>query len=38
MVSLWQSDAIGLRAERFINWQRRRAAAVAYLDGVAYSA
>jgi HK97 family phage major capsid protein len=38
MVSLWQTDAIGLRAERFINWQRRRDAAVAYMDGVAYSA
>jgi hypothetical protein len=38
MVSLWQTDSIGLRAERFINWQRRRDEAVAYMDGVAYSA
>ena len=38
MVSLWQTDAIGLRAERFINWQRRRDSAVAYLAAVNYSA
>jgi HK97 family phage major capsid protein len=37
-VSLWQTNSIGLRAERFINWQRRRAAAVAYLENVAYTA
>ena len=36
LVSLWQNNLIGLRAEREINWQKRRAAAVAYLDGVAY--
>lgn len=28
MVSLWQSNMIGLRAERFINWRRRRETAV----------
>ena len=38
MVSLWQTDSIGLRAERFINWQRRRDAAVVYLENVQYSA
>lgn len=38
LVSLWQTNSIGLRAERFINWQRRRAAAVAYLAAVNYSA
>jgi HK97 family phage major capsid protein/HK97 family phage prohead protease len=38
MVSLWQTDSIGLRAERFINWQRRRDAAVAYLAAVNYTA
>jgi len=38
LVSLWQTDAIGLRAERFINWQRRRDSAVAYLAAVNYSA
>lgn len=38
LVSLWQTDSIGLRAERFINWQRRRDSAVAYLAAVAYSA
>lgn len=34
MVSLWQSNLVGLRAERTINWRRRRASAVAYLTGV----
>lgn len=38
LVSLWQTDAIGLRAERFINWQRRRDSAVAYLAAVNYTA
>jgi len=38
MVSLWQTNSIGLRAERFINWARRRDEAVAYLENVAYSA
>lgn len=36
MVSLWQNNMVGLRAERFINWKRRRAAAVQYISGVAY--
>jgi HK97 family phage major capsid protein len=34
MVSLWQRNLVGLRAERTINWKRRRASAVAYLTGV----
>ena len=38
VVSLWQTNSIGLRAERFINWARRRASAVEYLENVAYSA
>lgn len=36
MVSLWQSNLVGLRAERTINWKRRRSSAVAYLTGVAW--
>lgn len=36
MVSLWQQNMIGLRAERFINWAKRRAAAVQYISGVQY--
>lgn len=36
MVSLWQRNLVGFRAERAINWARRRAAAVAYLTGVAW--
>ncbi len=34
VVSLWQTNSIGLRAERFINWKKRRAQAVAYLYDV----
>lgn len=34
LVSLWQNNLIGLRAERMINWQRRRSAAVTYIDNV----
>lgn len=37
VLSMYQSNNIALRAERYINWALRRAAAVAYLDGVAYS-
>lgn len=36
LVSLWQNNLIGIRAERFINWQRRRDAAVAYIDATHY--
>lgn len=38
LVSLWQTNSIGLRAERFINWAKRRPTAVAYLDNVNYAA
>lgn len=38
LVSLWQNDLLGLRAERFITWKRRRDAAVAYITNVAYVA
>lgn len=34
LVSLWQTNSVGMRAERIINWMRRRASAVAYLTGV----
>lgn len=36
LVSLWQNNLVGLRAEREINWQPRRAAAVGYIDQVMY--
>lgn len=38
VVSMFQSNQLALRAERYINWAKRRASAVAYLDGVAYAA
>lgn len=36
LVSLWQNNLVGLRAEKTINWKRRRDSAVAYLTGVAW--
>jgi HK97 family phage major capsid protein len=35
-VSLWQSNLVGLRAERTINYRRRRDAAVVVLEDVSY--
>lgn len=36
MVSLWQNNMVGLRADRTINWGRRRDAAVYYLTSCNY--
>jgi HK97 family phage major capsid protein len=38
VVSMFQSNQVALRAERYINWARGRDEAVTYLDGVAWSA
>lgn len=38
LVSLWQNNLLGLKAERFITWKLARATAVAYLSPVAYVA
>ena len=38
LVSLWQRNLVGFRAERSINWARRRASAVAYLTDVEWGA
>jgi HK97 family phage major capsid protein/HK97 family phage prohead protease len=35
--SLWQRNMIGLRAERWINYQKRRAGAVQWIQNAAYS-
>jgi len=37
-VSLWQTNTVGLRAERFINWQKANANAVKYLTATAWPA
>jgi HK97 family phage major capsid protein len=34
LVSLWQTNSIGIRAERVINWARRRTYSVGYISGV----
>lgn len=36
MVSMFQTNSIAIRAERFINWKRRRASGVAYVTNVNY--
>lgn len=38
MVSMFQTNSVAIRAERWINWKRRRTAAVAVITGVNYSA
>lgn len=38
LVSLWQHNLVGLRAERFANWKRANVNAVKYLTGAAYPA
>ncbi|MBF8433649.1 phage major capsid protein [Klebsiella pneumoniae] len=37
LVSMWQTNSVAIRAERWINWKRRRTAAVAVISGVNYS-
>lgn len=34
LVSMFQTNSIAMKAERYINWAKRRSAAVAYADGV----
>ena len=36
LVSLWQTNSVGFRAERILNWAKRRATAVSYVSGVAW--
>jgi hypothetical protein len=36
MVSMFQTNSVAIRAERWINWKRRRSAAVSYLTGVGW--
>jgi len=36
MVSLWQQNMVGIRAERFINWATRRTGAVQWISDAAY--
>jgi HK97 family phage major capsid protein/HK97 family phage prohead protease len=36
MVSLWQHNMVAFKAERFINWTKRRTAAVQLISGAAY--
>lgn len=37
LVSLWQRNLVGLKAERFISWTKSRTAAVTYISAAAYT-
>lgn len=37
LASLWQLNLVGIRAERYINWGKRRTGAVQYITGTAYA-
>jgi HK97 family phage major capsid protein len=36
LVSLWQNNLVGIRAERFVNWLPRRTGAVQWIENAAY--
>ncbi len=36
LTSLWQHNLVGIRAERFVNWSKRRAGAAQFIDSAAY--
>lgn len=38
LVSMWQNNSVAIRAERWINWQRRRTSAVIVISDVDYDA
>lgn len=37
LVSMWQTNSVALKAERYINWLRARDEAVVWIDGAAYT-
>lgn len=37
MTSLWQQNLVGIRAERYVTWARRRPQAVVYITGANYA-
>ena len=36
LVSMWQTNSLALRAERFINWEKLRTGAVVYMEDVVW--
>ena len=38
LVSFWQNNLVGIRAERMVNWRRRNDAGVQVLTGLNFSA
>ena len=37
LTSLWQHNLVGIRAERFVNWAKRRAGAAQFIDSANYA-
>ena len=37
LVSMWQTNSVALKAERYIYWERRRDAGVAWIEAAAYT-
>jgi len=37
LVSLWQQNLVAIKAERFINWLKRRPQAVGWISGAKYA-
>lgn len=37
LISLWQRNLVGIRAERMVNWVKRRSAAVQYISAAKYA-
>jgi HK97 family phage major capsid protein len=37
LVSLWQMNMVGIRAERYLNWAKRRSGAAQYIDSANYA-
>jgi hypothetical protein len=37
MVSLWQTNQIGLKAERFVTWAKGRSQAVQFIQNAKYA-
>lgn len=37
LTSLWQTESVGIKLVRFVNWKRRRSTAVGYIRSAAYA-
>jgi hypothetical protein len=37
MISMWQQNRMAIKAERYINWAKRRPECVGYISGAKYA-